>query len=104
MKQHYEHSEEEWVSKQRDQRPQEFAPPSLYSNFNPKRPISYEISEPEDKRLFFTSKKSKNNTSLPSTATSNDSTNSSGPSRSDPSCLEDSVLAGLRFLREQSEK
>lgn len=101
MKQHYEYSQEEWVKKQREERPQEFAPPSSYnfSSFHSSKKHKYDDThETEtDKSLFFTTKRTRtveNNSDLGGQGSS---------SRYDPSNLEDSVMAGLRYLREQTE-
>lgn len=101
MKQHYEYSQEEWVKIQREQRPKEFAPPSSYSNFYSKIDDDY---EPENKRLFFTTKTKKSKQKVNESNTSNSDATEQSSSKYDPRYLEDSVMAGLRYLREQTEK
>lgn len=64
VKKHYEHTQEEWVDKQRSERPKEFAPPSFYNSPPISKPILQIFGDErqdnyreEKKSLYFTTKK-----------------------------------------------
>lgn len=60
VKEHYEMTQEEWVEKKRDERPEEFAPPQIYNKREFRSSVKASSSDETDKSLKFTTKKSKN--------------------------------------------
>ncbi|KAJ8936226.1 hypothetical protein NQ318_009359 [Aromia moschata] len=63
VKEHYEMSQEEWVEKKRNERPEEFAPPTLYRK-EFRSTVTNVAVEDVDKSLKFTTKKLKNKRKL----------------------------------------
>lgn len=69
VKKHYEYSQEEWVDKKREERPKEFAPPSVFRPEPRRRVSENEDCEEPDKSLYFTTKKSKKRSKTESSKT-----------------------------------
>ncbi|KAJ8921808.1 hypothetical protein NQ315_008437 [Exocentrus adspersus] len=59
VKEHYEMSQEEWVEKKREERPEEFAPPQAYTGRKFRSAFKESQSDDVDRSLKFTTKKSK---------------------------------------------
>ena len=118
-------SQDQWNEKQRSKRNEEFAPPTSYKETTP-----FEIPEPSNSGLYFTSKRPKfskglakqtpikseysieeeekfepkprgQGAEIPPPSSYDKSTNIPKPRKSD---LEDSIEAGLQFLRSQVER